>query len=185
MKYMLKFTILLAATLSLLYCTDPLQTPASTTESDYLILTSGGNSEAQGYSNTSGQVVIPAGKYAQCFSDTFKTFAMVQLLNGTFAVIDRQENIAYEIFQYDNGPDYPEEGLFRIIVQGKIGYADDKTLAIVIQPQFDCAFPFKNSLAKVSTNCTKKTEGEHITWLSDQWTYIDKKGQAAAEPSKQ
>ncbi len=130
-----------------------------------------------GYQNSRQEIVIPAGKYTHCMTDTFRTHAIV-LTKGDqkWVVIDRAEKVLYEIFPFDNGPDYPSEGLFRMIKDGKIGYADANTYAIVIPPQFDCAFPFENGKAKVSTRCTTSTDGEHKVWTSDTWQYVDKKG---------
>ena len=82
----------------------------------------------------------------------------------------------YEVLPFDNGPDYVGEGVFRIIENNKIGFADARTGKIVIPPQFDCAFPFENGTAKVSTDCTSQMNGEHEIWESEKWFYIDKTG---------
>ena len=81
----------------------------------------------------------------------------------------------FEIFKYDNGPDYFSEGLIRIIKDGKIGYANELG-KIVIDPQYDCAWPFANGKASVSNNCSIEMEGEHKIWISENWINIDKKG---------
>jgi hypothetical protein len=121
--------------------------------------------------------MIPADTYAQCLTDTFHTMAIVMTKNDhKWAVIDRSQKVQYEIFLYDNGPDYPSDGLFRIIQNGKIGYADESDYNIVIEPQFDCAFPFENGKAKVSKNCKTIADGDHQTWQSDDWKFVDKKG---------
>lgn len=99
-----------------------------------------------------------------------------QLANGRWVVRDRNKKALYEIFPYDNGPDYPAEGLFRIVKNGKIGYADANTFAVVIPPQFDCAYPFENGKAKVSKQCKTVKDGEHSVWESDAWQYVDKQG---------
>lgn len=138
--------------------------------------------DGYGYKNQKGEVIIPAGKYARCFTDTFKTYAIVAKPNSGFIAIDRQENILYEVFIFDNGPDEISEGLFRIVKNKKIGYADFETGKIVIQPQFDCAFPFKNAAAKVSIDCKTESAGEHSAWISDHWYYIDKKGKKIEAP---
>jgi len=103
--------------------------------------------------------------------------AMVQDSGGNWVIVDDNKTILYEVFAYDNGPDYPSEGLIRVVKQGKIGYADAQTYAIVIAPQFDCAFPFENGKAKVSADCQTVKDGEHEVWTSDAWRYVDKKGQ--------
>ena len=145
--------------------------------SNYWILAEDPDTGQTYYVDETGQTAIPPGKYAMCLTDTFRTHAIV-LLQGKnqWAAIDRQEEILYEIFLYDNGPDAPSEGLFRIVQNGKIGYADAATYAIIIQPQFDCAFPFENGNAKVSNNCQTINDGEHNIWTSEDWQYVDKTG---------
>ena len=56
-----------------------------------------------------GEIIIPLGKYAICFTDTFRTYAIVLKSHKGFVAIDRQENILYEVFPFDNGPDYTSE----------------------------------------------------------------------------
>jgi WG containing repeat len=149
---------------------------------NYLLLALDSVQNTYSYYNLHGDIVIPPGKYSLCMTDTFKNYALV-LKAQQFVVIDRQEKVAYEVFNFDNGPDYPSEGLFRILRAGKIGYADAATYEIVIQPQFDCAFPFENGVAKVSTDCKKRADGEHSSWVSDKWRYIDKKGKESSNSS--
>lgn len=150
--------------------------------SDYLISFNDTIKDQWGYKNRSGEFVIPLGKYARCFSDTFKTYAIVVKSNSGFIAIDRQENVLYEVFPYENGPDGPSEGLFRILADKKIGYADSLTGKVVIKPQFDCAWPFENGVAEVSTDCKTQTEGEHSSWISNYWFYIDKTGKRVEKP---
>lgn len=101
---------------------------------------------------------------------------MKQAANGKWVILDSKKQTLYEVFPYDNGPDYPSEGVIRVVKNGKIGYADAKTYVIVIAPQFDCAFPFENGKAKVSNQCQTVKEGEHSIWKSDAWQYVDKQG---------
>lgn len=129
-----------------------------------------------GYKNQAGDTVIPLGKYAICFTDTFRTYAIVLKPNAGFVAIDRNEKTLYEVFPFDNGPDMPSEGLFRIVENAKIGFADSATGRVVIAPQFECAWPFEHGVAKVSMECTEQSDGEHKTWLSNSWYYIDKTG---------
>jgi hypothetical protein len=97
-------------------------------------------------------------------------------IDHKWVVVDEQKTVLYDVFPYDNGPDTPSDGLYRIVKDGKIGYADATTNAIVIAPQYDCAFPFENGKAKVSTNCQTTKDGDHSVWTSDAWQFIDKKG---------
>jgi hypothetical protein len=129
-----------------------------------------------GYKDQNGTIIIPQGKYEFCFTDTFKTYAIVLKPNIGFVAINRQEKVLYNVFSFDNGPDYSSEGLFRIIEKNKIGFADAATGEVLIKPQFDCAFPFEERKAKVSKNCKIQVQGEHSEWQSDNWFYIDKTG---------
>ena len=97
-------------------------------------------------------------------------------IDNKWVLVDQQKKVQYEVFLYDNGPDYPSEGLIRVVKNGKIGYADATTYAIVIPPQYDCAFPFENGKAKVSNTCKTVKEGEYSSWDSDAWQFVDKKG---------
>lgn len=101
---------------------------------------------------------------------------MEQTADGKWVILDGQKTPLYDVFIYDNGPDYEADGLIRIVKNGKIGYADAKTFAIVIEPQFDCAYPFEGGKAKVSNQCKTVKDGEHSVWESDAWQYVDKQG---------
>ncbi|MFZ5948387.1 MAG: WG repeat-containing protein [Stygiobacter sp.] len=155
------------------------------TVTDYLVKFSHDNisgiDSLYGYKDLRGNIIIQPGKYIQCFTDTFRTFAFVfdeKLTGSKFVAIDRNERILFDAYIFDNGPDYLEDGLFRIIRNGKIGYANEKGI-IVIAPQFECADPFENGTARVSLNC-KKTQPlnnpEHTMEKSDSWFFIDKIG---------
>lgn len=135
-----------------------------------------------GYKNQNGDTIIQPGKYNLCFTDTFKTYAIVADKNFDFVAIDRQENVLYNVFPFDGGPDYSSNGLFRIIINKKIGFADEATGKIIIKPRFDCAFPFENGIAKVGLNCTTHADGENHYWTSDNWFYINKKGTKVNSP---
>lgn len=171
----MKYTFLLLVVFA--SCTNTDQTNTPMTEPEPLLLTQMDSTGESGYRNGNNKLLIPFGKYAQCLTDTFRTHAIV-LTKGDnkWVVIDRSEKQLYEVFPYDNGPDYPSEGLFRIVQNGKIGYADAATYAIVIPAQFDCAYPFENGKAKVSNRCKTVVDGEHREWTSDEWQFIDKKG---------
>lgn len=151
---------------------------------DYLLKICDSTYESCGYANQQGEIVIPLGKYVHCFTDTFRTYAIVTKPTSGFTAIDRQENTLYEVFPFDNGPDEPSCGLFRIIMNHKIGYADSATGKIVIPPQFDCAWPFENGVAEVSNDCKTQSQDEHSIWLSDHWFYIDKTGKSIEKPKK-
>ena len=132
-----------------------------------------------GYLNSKGDTIIPIGKYYYCYTDTIRNFGMViEKGTGKIVGIDQNATELFEVFRYDNGPDYVESGLFRIIKNGKIGYADPNG-KIIIEPSFKCAYPFKGDFAKVSDNCETEKIGEHSIWESDNWYKITKNGKRA------
>lgn len=151
---------------------------------NYLLSFSDPQKNECGYKNSKGNVVIPAGRYGMCFTDTFRTYAIVLKPSVGFVAIDKQEAVLYEVYPYDNGPDPVADGLFRIQREGKIGYADALTGSVVIEPQYTCAYPFENGLAKVSNECTTQADGEHTIWVSEHWMTIDKAGQKVDMPKK-
>jgi hypothetical protein len=127
-----------------------------------------------GYVNQKGDTIIPIGKYQYCIFDTVTTYAIVGDKSGFYA-IDQKENRLYEVYWFDNGPDYVKDGLFRIKRNDKIGYANTKG-EIVIEPQYDCANAFENEKAKVTFACELMKFGEYTEMKSDNWFFIDKTG---------
>ena len=86
----------------------------------------------------------------------------------------------YCVFQYDNGDDYIRDGMYRIVdKKGRIGYAHQNGKT-VIKPRFAFGFPFESGKAKVTDKGKMKkvtgSGGEYHYWESDEWYYIDKKG---------
>jgi WG containing repeat len=150
---------------------------------DYLLLFADTTKDEYGYKNQNGDTVIQFGKYNLCFTDTFRTYAIVLKQNLGFVAIDRRQKVLYTVFPFDNGPDYISNGLFRILKGNKLGYADATTGKVIIKPQFNCAFPFEDGLAKVSNDCVTKADGEHKVWTSSNWFYIDKTGKKADKQS--
>ena len=67
-----------------------------------------------------------------------------------WGVLIIEENFFFYVFKYDNGPDYPCEGYFRIVDKnGLVGFAD--TLGnIIITPKYKFAYPFSDGKAKVT-----------------------------------
>jgi hypothetical protein len=129
--------------------------------------------------NSKKDTIIPFGKYSICWTDTIKTYAIVfDKINtkGRTVAIDKNERILFDIVFFDNWPDELHDSLFRVKRNEKIGYANSKG-EIVIPCQFSCAFWFENGRAKVTYNCTEKTDKfEHTLPESDEWFYIDTKG---------
>lgn len=136
-----------------------------------------------GYVNQVGDTIIPIDKYTHCVKEIVVNFAIVSDKNKLIA-IDQNENRLFDIYLFDNGPDYIQEGLFRVVRDGKIGYADENG-QIIIAPQYSCAFPFENGKAKVAYECTQEQDAvsEYKGSKSTKWFYIDKKGEKTTEPS--
>lgn len=128
-----------------------------------------------GFINKNNDTIIPIGKYFGTLTDTVKIFAVIYNANNEIIGVDKRGQVLFEIFKYDNGPDYIREGYFRVIRNEKIGYAN-KYGEIKINCQFDCAFPFEDGKAKVSNDCIEIEDFEYSKWESENWFFIDKKG---------
>ncbi|MFC2087183.1 WG repeat-containing protein [Bacteroidota bacterium] len=133
-----------------------------------------------GYMNLKGDTIIPLGKYLYCYTDTLKNFAVVLDHDYRCLAIDRKGKELYEVYWYDNGPDYVSDGLFRIVKNGKIGYANEHG-NIVIKPVFECANPFEHGIARVTYKCERTVEGEHVRMKSTGWFYINTNGQKVSD----
>lgn len=161
--------------LPLLFCMLVFSSNSQTSDdSGYLYLIEDPETMDCGYINAQGDIVIPVGKYYMCLSDTLKTFGIVASEAG-FIGIDANEKTLFTVFNYDNGPDYVEDGLFRIVENDLIGYANMKG-EIVIPPTYPCAWPFENGQARVAINCSSSMMDEYELWESDEWFEIDKTG---------
>ncbi|MEG0602512.1 MAG: WG repeat-containing protein [Mucinivorans sp.] len=124
-----------------------------------------------GYADSIGNIIIKP-IYSSPYTDTLNTMAFV-IYNGDIIAIDRNGKHLFMVFIYDNGPDYPSEGLFRIVNKsGKIGFVD--TLGnVVIKPQYKFAFPFQDGKAEVTNKgVLKQEDAEHSYWVSAEWNYI-------------
>lgn len=133
------------------------------------------------YLNEQGDTIVPYGKYKFCQTDTIRNIGFVyeDKQDARIVCIDNQGKELFYVFKYENGPDYVREGLFRIMDdKGTIGFADSLG-NVVIKPQFKFAFPFEKNRAKVTFTGEEKTifNGEHHEWISNEWQYINKKGE--------
>lgn len=139
------------------------------------------------YLNERGDTIVPYGKYRFCQTDTIRSIGFVYENgpNAKIVCIDAKGRKLFSVFKYDNGVDYAQGGLFRIVDdKGLLGFAD--TLGnIVIQPQYKFAFPFKNGKAKVTLSGESKevpdSNGECGYWESKEWFYIDKENNRLSE----
>jgi len=76
---------------------------------------------------------------------------------------------------FDNGADYFVEGVARTILNNKFGYIDEQ-LNVVIKPEYDFVFPFKNGIAVVCNGCRFELSGEHNKIAGGKWGVINKSG---------
>ena len=133
------------------------------------------------YVNGKGDTVIPFGKYAYFGTDTLTHYANViehpnDSTYGRYIAIDRNQNVLFDLVIYDNGPDYYNEGMVRVLRNGKMGYAN-KYGQVVIPCEFDFARHFKNGVAEVTYQAKESMDmDEHRLVESDEWFLIDKKG---------
>lgn len=146
--------------------------PSSLNAQDPLFLKEDTITGSFAYYDQHGKKIL--GDYKMAFTDTLTGFAIVA--DSGFVLINRKGEHLFQIFTYDNGPDYPSDGLYRIVKDNKIGYVDALTSLLVIEPVYSCAYPFENGKAKVSLKCKTINDGEHPSWESEKWFYIDKKG---------
>ena len=130
-----------------------------------------------GYVDSSGKVVIPAGKYPYIFTAEFDKIAFVLLKDrkGVYA-IDRNEKILFQVCSYEIGPDIVSNGLFRIIENGKIGCANMNG-EIVIKPRFQFVYPFQeNGFAIFCENGTWSMLDKYIPVIKGKWGVINRQG---------
>ena len=132
--------------------------------------------ERYGFINTDGDTIVPC-RYDMAFTDTIRTIGFAAE-NGQIWCLDNRGNVLFETFNFDNGPDWPSEGLFRFIGKdGRIGFAD--TLGkIIIPAAYRFAYPFKGGKAKVTYEgqLQRDSTSEHTTWVSPHWMMIDRNG---------
>ncbi len=131
-----------------------------------------------GYVDPSGKVKIPY-EYSFVFTDTLKTIAFVSH-EGKIKAIDRNNNRLFTVLNYDNGPDYESEGLFRIVddTNNLIGFADSKG-QIIIQPAYFFVKPFSDGMAAFNEGGTEDTVNipDNYTQITGgKWGYINKQG---------
>lgn len=134
------------------------------------------------YLNERGDTIVPYGKYRYCQTDTIKKIGFVyenKPKDARIICINDAGKELFYVFKYDNGPDYTQEGLFRIMDEdGLIGFADSLG-NVIIEPQFKFAYPFKGGKTKVTLEGEQKevpkSEGEKHYWESGTWFYIDKR----------
>lgn len=137
--------------------------------------------DACAYVAASGDTVIPFGRYPMCQTERFDRLALVLKPGVGWVGINQREEVLFNAFIFDNGPDYSQEGLMRIVnTAGLVGYADTATGRVVLPPRYEAAFPFDSGRAQVGRRCRLETDGEHSWWNCAEWYYIDHRGQRVA-----
>lgn len=135
------------------------------------------------YVDTQGDTIVPLGRYSFCYSDTIRRMGFViqqpenrrGRYDGVIAIDTRGRKL-FNAYIFDNGPDYPTEGLFRIRDdRGRIGFADT-TGCVVIKPRFEAAYGFEGGRAQVAFKATEERDGEYHYWVSGEWFEIDARG---------
>lgn len=105
---------------------------------------------------------------------------LAYLYSGAGIFCFNKKGLARRVMNFDNGPDYFEEGLARTEQNGKTGFFDKK-LSIIIKPQYDFAFPFRKGVSIVCNGCKKEKAGEHTEIVGGKWGAINKKGEIVQE----
>jgi len=128
--------------------------------------------------NEHNEIVVKEGDYQTYYSNDIvqKYFIVYNQRTKKLEAYNLRNELLYEVFSYDNGPDYPSEGLFRIIKNGKMGFADILTGEIIIEPIYDFVEPFKNGRAQVGLACNFRKDGEHLVSNCNQKFKINSKG---------
>lgn len=145
-------------------------------DDDYLLISLDTITGECGYVDTAGEYVIPTRKYPICLTDTFRTFAVVYKANRGFVGIDRQEEVLFQLMQHGREPDFPREGVFRIVVKDKIGFANLDG-EIVVPAVYDMVLPFNEGVAAYCENCGTDRSGLSAQWSNGKWGFINKTGE--------
>lgn len=141
--------------------------------------------DAYAYVTARGDTVIPFGRYPLCATERFDRLALVLKPGVGWVGINRQEQVLFKAFVFDNGPDYPAEGVMRIEgPTGLLGFADTATGRVVLPARYEAAFPFDSGRARVGRRCRLETDGEHSWWNCAEWTYINHQGQTLQVSSR-
>ena len=125
------------------------------------------------YLNERGDTIVPYGKYRYCQTDTIKKIGFAyenKPKDARIICINDAGKELFYVFKYDNGPDYIQEGLFRIMNEdGLVGFADSLG-NVIIEPQFKFAYPFKGGKTKATLKGERKvvpeSDGEKHYWGS-------------------
>ena len=168
-------------------CTEPIPS----TKNTQILIAFQDTSQNWGFKDTSGQVVIPP-QYSMVFEDSFvhdiafvveKKYDSDDERHGIIA-IDKNNKMILKPFIFDNGPDYLQEGLFRFVEKGQMGFADVNGKK-VIPAKYIFVEAFQEGFAAFCEGCKKETMGEHWRMVGGKWGFMDKNGKVIIEPQFQ
>lgn len=94
----------------------------------------------------------------------------------------RRDGHALLVPTFDNAPDDFVDGLVRVKIGEKIGYADTG-LSVVIPAHYDGAYPFAKGRARACIGCTSQSDGEHSWYKGGQNLCLNALG--AERPAKE
>ena len=133
-----------------------------------------------GFKTTSDKVRIEP-KYDMTYTDTMIHMAFVTL-NDKWVAINTKDSIILTPYILDYRPDPVQEGLFRFLENGKIGFANLKGQK-VIPAKFDFASEFLSGLASFNVGGKpKELDSEHSIWSGGLWGFINKHGLVVINP---
>ena len=125
-----------------------------------------------GYRDASGREILPARYHAAMeFAPTGVAFVVDD--NG-WACIDATGSVRLRPFVFDNGPDYPSEGVFRYVDGDRMGFSDDACRP-TITAAWEFAGAFAEQRAPVCRGCTP-VHGEHAMPKGGKWGFVDPSG---------
>ena len=165
--------------------------PMSTTKNTQVLIAFEDTAQNWGFKDTSGQMVIPP-QYAAVFEDSFVNDIAFVVENkyekdderhGIIA-IDKNNKMILKPFIFDNGPDYIQEGLFRFVEKGLMGFADVNGKK-VIPAKYTFVEAFQEGFAAFCEGCKKETIDEHWRMVGGKWGFMDKNGKVIIEPQFQ
>ena len=106
-------------------------------------------------------------------AEPFDAHGVARVLDDTgWRCIDARGATLLRPYVFDNGPDYPSEGLARYVDGSKVGYAD-AACVVLIAATYDFGAPFEDGLAAVCNGCRAVADGEHSRTEGGSWGFID------------
>ena len=152
-------------------------------QNNYWLRVTDSSTWRQAFVDQNGEIMIPYGKYKFILTDTMWYFAFVYKEKNGIVAINRNNQIIFRPLADNLEPDPPSDGLFRIIENNKIGFANMKG-EIVIPPRFEAVMRFHHNVAAFCIGCRMEydTITEYGYWTGGKWGFINKRGEVVVEP---